>query len=587
MEKSAPRPVGRARAEPGPAPDRRARRGNRTLPGARVLDHQADAVSKNKTFVARLTYFRGEKQEQFSIENETRATEVTRALEEAAGGRLQVVTVDKKQRRRNPAPPFTTSTLQQEASRKLGFTAQRTMRTAQQLYEGFDIGGEVVGLISYMRTDAVNLANEAVAEIRATIQERYGADNLPPEPIVYKNRSKNAQEAHEAIRPTSAARTPDSIKDHLKPEQHKLYELIWKRTIACQMVPALLDTVAVDLHPGATAAEPMAVLRATGSTIVKPGFMAVYQEGADEKSEEEDEGQTILPPLEVGEVVEMSALRPEQHFTEPPPRFSEASLVKTLEAFGIGRPSTYASIIATLESREYVIIDKRRFFPTDVGRVVNKFLSEHFHQYVDYEFTARLEDDLDAISRGEKVWQPVLKDFWVEFKAQVKDKETVDRPGVEMMEENCPKCGKQLAKRLGRNGYFIGCTGYRNATTPATSTKPPAVSTSRRSSRAGCARNAIPIWSSSAGVTASSSAVPVIPTASTWSRWKSRPTPASNARSASRARCSSASRVMARFLFLRPLSGLQVRLLEPTDQGAVPEVRLADPVHQDHQAPRR
>ncbi|MEK7839898.1 MAG: type I DNA topoisomerase, partial [Pseudomonadota bacterium] len=421
---------------------------------------QADAVSKNKTFVARLTYFRGEKQEQFSIENETRAAEVTRALEEAAGGRLQVVTVDKKQRRRNPAPPFTTSTLQQEASRKLGFTAQRTMRTAQQLYEGFDIGGEVVGLISYMRTDAVNLANEAVAEIRATIQERYGADNLPPEPIVYKNRSKNAQEAHEAIRPTSAARTPDSIKDHLKPEQHKLYELIWKRTIACQMVPALLDTVAVDLHPGATAAEPMAVLRATGSTIVKPGFMAVYQEGAYEKSEEEDEGQTILPPLEVGEVVEMSALRPEQHFTEPPPRFSEASLVKTLEAFGIGRPSTYASIIATLESREYVIIDKRRFFPTDVGRVVNKFLSEHFHQYVDYEFTARLEDDLDAISRGEKVWQPVLKDFWVEFKAQVKDKETVDRPGVEMMEENCPKCGKQLAKRLGRNGYFIGCTGY-------------------------------------------------------------------------------------------------------------------------------
>ncbi|MEK7734615.1 MAG: type I DNA topoisomerase, partial [Pseudomonadota bacterium] len=305
---------------------------------------QADAVSKNKTFVARLTYFRGEKQEQFSIENETRAAEVTRALEEAAGGRLQVVTVDKKQRRRNPAPPFTTSTLQQEASRKLGFTAQRTMRTAQQLYEGFDIGGEVVGLISYMRTDAVNLANEAVAEIRATIQERYGADNLPPEPIVYKNRSKNAQEAHEAIRPTSAARTPDSIKDHLKPEQHKLYELIWKRTIACQMVPALLDTVAVDLHPGATAAEPMAVLRATGSTIVKPGFMAVYQEGADEKSEEEDEGQTILPPLEVGEVVEMAALRPEQHFTEPPPRFSEASLVKTLEAFGIGRPSPYASI---------------------------------------------------------------------------------------------------------------------------------------------------------------------------------------------------------------------------------------------------
>jgi len=422
---------------------------------------EADAAAGKKTFVARLTHFRGEKQEQFTINNETRAAEVTGAIEGAAHGRLAVVSVDKKQRRRNPAPPFTTSTLQQEASRKLGFTAQRTMRTAQQLYEGFDIGGEVVGLITYMRTDAVNLANEAVAEIRETIKNRYGADNLPPEPITYKNRSKNAQEAHEAIRPTAAARHPDTIKDHLKPEQYKLYELIWKRTIACQMVPALLDTVAIDLQPGETAAaEPLAVLRATGSTIVKPGFMSVYQEGADEKSEEEDEGQTILPPLEVGETVDMSKLRPEQHFTEPPPRYSEASLVKALEAFGIGRPSTYASIIATLESREYVILDKRRFYPTDVGRVVNKFLSEHFHQYVDYEFTARMEDDLDAISRGEKVWQPVLKDFWTEFKAQVKDKESVDRPGVEMMEENCPKCGKQLAKRLGRNGYFIGCTGY-------------------------------------------------------------------------------------------------------------------------------
>jgi DNA topoisomerase-1 len=201
------------------------------------------------------------------------------------------------------------------------------------------------------------------------------------------------------------------------------------------------------------------VFRANGSTVVKPGFMAVYQEGVDEKSEEEED-QLILPPLETGEVIQLKQVRTEQHFTEPPPRYTEASLVKALEAFGIGRPSTYASIIATLESREYVTLDKRRFQPTDVGRVVNKFLSEHFHQYVDYDFTARMEDDLDAISRGEKEWRPVLKDFWSEFKTQVKEKESVERPGVEMLEENCPKCGKKLAKRLGRNGYFIGCTGY-------------------------------------------------------------------------------------------------------------------------------
>src|SRR3990170_4522699 len=296
----------------------------------------------------------------------------------------------------NLSPPFTTSTLQQEAARKLGFSAQRTMRTAQQLYEGVDIGGENVGLISYMRTDAVNLANEAVAEIREVIRGRFGAENLPDEPQVYKSKSKNAQEAHEAIRPTSAARPPESLHDYLKPEQFRLYELIWRRTVACQMLPALLDTVAVDLEAGQGN-----VFRANGSHVVKPGFMAVYQEGSDDKPEEEDEA--ILPSLERGDAGELRALRKVQHFTEPPPRYSEASLVKTLEAYGIGRPSTYASIIATLESSEYVILDKRRFTPTDVGRVVNKFLSEHFHQYVDYEFTARMEDDLAAISRGEKV----------------------------------------------------------------------------------------------------------------------------------------------------------------------------------------
>src|SRR3990172_8889001 len=421
--------------------------------------HSALSADKQE-FRARLTHFGGEKLEQFSVDNEKREREIEHELAARAAGKCTVIAVEKKQRRRNPAPPFTTSTLQQEASRKLGFTASRAMRTAQQLYEGVDIGhGEVVGLISYMRTDAVNLANEAVAEIREAIKERYGADNLPDEPIAYKNTSKNAQEAHEAIRPTSAARHPDAVKDHLKPDQLRLYELIWKRTLACQMVPAVLDTVTVDLAAGEGN-----VFRANGSTVVKPGFIAVYQEDIDDKPADAPEGaaedQKSLPPMEQGESVDLQAIRPEQHFTEPPPRFSEASLVKALESYGIGRPSTYASIIYTLESREYVTLDNRRFKPTDVGRVVNKFLSEHFFHYVDYDFTARMEDDLDAISRGEKEWQPVLREFWTDFKNQVKEKESADRPGVEMMEEECPKCGKKLAKRLGRNGYFIGCTGY-------------------------------------------------------------------------------------------------------------------------------
>jgi DNA topoisomerase-1 len=421
---------------------------------------ESDLSKKEKGFVARLTHFNGEKLDQFAIGDAARAAEVDTVLQAKAQGRLEVVSVEKKQRRRNPSPPFTTSTLQQEASRKLGFSAQRTMRTAQQLYEGVDIGGETVGLISYMRTDSVNLAAEAVAEIRETIVKRFGAENLPEEPMVYKTKSKNAQEAHEAIRPTSAERAPDTLKERLTPEQLKLYELIWKRTVACQMVPAVLDTVTVDLAAGEGN-----TFRANGSTVVKPGFMAVYQEGTDDKPADAPEGtieedEKLLPPLEKGESVEIKQIRKEQHFTEPPPRFTEASLVKALESYGIGRPSTYASIISTLESREYVIIDKRRFTPTDVGRVVNKFLSEHFQHYVDYEFTARMEDDLDAIARGEKEWQPVLKEFWTDFKNQVKEKESVDRPGVEMMEEECPKCSKKLAKRLGRNGYFIGCTGY-------------------------------------------------------------------------------------------------------------------------------
>jgi DNA topoisomerase-1 len=420
---------------------------------------ESDLSAQNQGFAAKLTHFGGEKLEQFNIDNETRAKEVVDALSRAAQGKYLVKNVEKKQRRRNPSPPFTTSTLQQEASRKLGFSAQRTMRTAQQLYEGVDIGGETVGLITYMRTDSVNLAKEAVEEIRALIEKRYGKDNLPEQPLAYKTKSKNAQEAHEAIRPTSAERLPEAIKDRMTPEQYKLYDLIWKRTVACQMIPALLDTMSVDLAPAGEANSPH-TSRATGSVVVMPGFMAVYQEGTDEKTAEDEGEGSMLPPLKEGDRVTLLGIRPEQHFTEPPPRFTEASLVKALEAFGIGRPSTYATIIDTLERREYVTLDKRRFQPTDVGRVVNKFLSEHFHHYVDYEFTARMEDDLDAISRGEKEWRPLLKEFWGDFQTQVKEKETVDRPGTEILEEPCPKCGKKLSKRLGRNGYFIGCTGY-------------------------------------------------------------------------------------------------------------------------------
>ena len=415
---------------------------------------EADLSEANKEFLARLIQYSNDKVEQFSIESAERASEVTKTLNDNAKGKLIVVKVDKKKRKRNPSPPFTTSTLQQEASRKLGFGAQRTMRIAQQLYEGVEIDAESTGLITYMRTDSVNLANEAIAEIREFIAQRYGKDNVPDEVQVYKNKSKNAQEAHEAIRPTSAWRVPEEIKKALTAEQFKLYDLIWKRTVSCQMIHATLDTVAVDLTAGDGN-----VFRANGSTVVTPGFMSVYQEGMDD-NESDDNEERLLPPLEEGQSVTLKEIRQEQHFTEPPPRFTEASLVKSLETYGIGRPSTYASIISTLVNREYVILEKRRFIPTDVGRVVNKFLSEHFDKYVDYDFTARLEDDLDAVSRGEKEWRPLLTDFWTEFKGQVDDKEDVDRPGVEELDEKCPKCGKKLSKRLGRNGYFIGCNGY-------------------------------------------------------------------------------------------------------------------------------
>jgi len=418
---------------------------------------EADVSADKKPFKAKLTHFDGEKLSQFSVEDGDTAGKMKDTLNSVAAGQLLVKKLEKKQRKRNPSPPFTTSTLQQEAARKLGFTTKKTMQIAQQLYEGVTIGSETEGLITYMRTDSVNLADEAISEIRDVISKRYGAENVPKEPRAFKTKSKNAQEAHEAVRPSSSARIPEEIRGSLSGDQYKLYLLIWKRAVACQMTQAVIDQVSADLTCGENH-----VFRATGSTVKKPGFMAVYLEGKDD-SKESDDKEKLLPAMKEGELISLHQVIPSQHFTDPPPRYSEASLVKALEEFGIGRPSTYASIISTLQNREYVEIETKRFYPTDVGRIVNKFLTEHFTNYVDYDFTARLEDDLDAVSRGEANWLPLMKKFWQPFKDLIDDKEvSVQRSDVtqEAMDEKCPECGKPLSIRLGRNGRFIGCTDY-------------------------------------------------------------------------------------------------------------------------------
>ena len=418
----------------------------------------AALTAHDQNFKAKLTQFDNEKLTQFSITDEELAEKTKQALLSAADGQLLVSKLEKKQQKRNPAPPFITSTLQQEASRKLGFTTKRTMIVAQQLYEGIDIGGETEGLITYMRTDSVNLSVEAVEDMRALIAEKYGAENVPKEPRLFKTKSKNAQEAHEAIRPTYPRYLPSQIKDHLSIEQYKLYDLIWKRTIACQMIHATLNMVAVDLSCG----DGKHVFRATGSTIATPGFMSVYLEGKDD-SKESDDKESFLPPLEEGRPIPLNDIIAGQHFTDPPPRYGEASLVKSLEEHGIGRPSTYASIISTLQNREYVTLDNKRFYPSDVGRIVNKFLTEHFTKYVDYDFTANLEDELDAVSRGEKDWIPLMHEFWQPFNVMIQEKDaSVQRKDVtqEAIDEKCPECQSPLSIRLGRNGRFIGCTHY-------------------------------------------------------------------------------------------------------------------------------
>ncbi len=419
---------------------------------------EAHALAKEQQFTAKLVEYREEKLHQFSIVNEKQAKTTEKALMKAAKGKLVVLKVNRKQRKRNPAPPFITSTLQQEAARKLGFTTYRTMRIAQQLYEGIELGDEgSIGLITYMRTDSVHLASEAVNEVRQLISARYGEENLPESIRIFQTKAKNAQEAHEAIRPTSIHYLPEEIKRYLSAEQFKLYDLVWKRTVACQMIHATINTVAIDLECGKGNR-----FRANGSTITNPGFISVYQEGVDDAKKGEGEDK-LLPQLEEGDVVDLIQIVPLQHFTEPPPRYTEASLVKALEEFGIGRPSTYASIIYTIKSRQYVELDQKRFKPTDVGRIVKQFLTQYFTQYVDYDFTAHMEDELDEISRGEKDWVPMLDDFWLPFKELVDvTEETVKRKDVtqEALDEACPKCGCQLSIRLGKRGRFIGCSGY-------------------------------------------------------------------------------------------------------------------------------
>jgi DNA topoisomerase-1 len=415
----------------------------------------AEGEHTAQQFPLKLVEYAGKKVEQFSFVNEGSARAVESTLRAAAAGSLKVIEIDRKQRRRNPAPPFTTSTLQQEASRKLGFSAQRTMRVAQQLYEGVDIGEGSVGLITYMRTDSVSLAAEAVTEIRGAIERLYGREGLAEEIRVYKTKSKNAQEAHEAVRPTAASVVPADIEKYLESDQFKLYSLIWKRAMACQMAHAVFDTMAIDMLAGPDGPA-RHLLRANGSTLVKPGYIAVYQEGRDDAAD--DDSDHVLPPMKEGDAVKLTALHGEQHFTEPPPRYTEASLVKALEEHGIGRPSTYASIISTLVSRKYAEIESRRFTATDIGKIVCRFLTDHFHRYVEYGFTAAMEDELDAVSRGEEPWTTPLEKFWKPFITQVeKIEKNVTREMVAQARElgKDPESGKPVTVRMGRFGPFV------------------------------------------------------------------------------------------------------------------------------------
>jgi DNA topoisomerase-1 len=431
-------------------------------------------TNKKQTLKARLTHLDGRKLDKFDLDTQERAEQAKREIERRA---FSVASIDRRQVRRNPPPPFITSTLQQEASRKLGVGAATAMRIAQRLYEGVDIGGETVGLITYMRTDGVQLAPEAIGQTRRLIETKYGQSYVPEKPRVYTSKAKNAQEAHEAIRPTDLFRLPQDVAAYLDKDQLGLYELIWKRTVASQMESAVLDQVTVDI----ASADKTVQLRATGSVVKFNGFLTLYDEGKDENGTDADEeGNAILPDVVQDEGLERRDVTPEQHFTEPPPRYSEASLVKKLEELGIGRPSTYASIIEVLQRRNYVKIDRKRFVPEDRGRIVTAFLQTYFPRYVEYNFTAHLEDELDDISDGKIDWRQVLREFWKAFAAAVgetKDlrvSEVLDKLDEELgphffpandnggkSPRDCPSCANgRLGLKLGKFGAFIGCSNY-------------------------------------------------------------------------------------------------------------------------------
>ena len=438
-----------------------------------------EAVFKSKegkTFPATLTHFQNKKLSKFDITSSEQANSINK---EVSGKEFYISSVEKKQTKRNPYPPFITSTLQQEASRKLGFGAKKTMQIAQKLYEGIDLSGSTVGLITYMRTDGTYLAQEAVSSTREFIKDHYGSRYLPKSPRTFQAKSKNAQEAHEAIRPTDINNSPQSIKQHLTAEQFKLYEIIWKRMIACQMSQALIDQVSVLI----SATDNAAMFSAHGSTTNFDGFYKVYKEDHDDTPSEDHNTDTAdekkLPPLSENEVTNIQKLKNSQHFTQPPSRYTEAGLVKKMEELGIGRPSTYATIISVLQDREYVVLKSKRFLPEWKGRIVTSFLSNFFTKYVEYDFTSRLEEDLDKVARGEEEWLQLLNDFWKPFSSQIQEVSKCEISNViknlstslehalffnretDAISKKCPQCTKDsLILKLGKFGAFLGCSNY-------------------------------------------------------------------------------------------------------------------------------
>ena len=418
------------------------------------------SAKKPPVIVARLLRRNGEALE---IPDKSAADRLVEAL---TGAEYTVQSVETKEKKRNPAPPFITSTMQQEAARKLRFSVKRTMMLAQRLYEGVELGPEgSVGLITYMRTDSTRVSSEAIQEVRGLIAERYGEQYLPSAPNIYRGK-KDAQAAHEAIRPTSVLRTPESVQKYLSEDEFKLYRLIWMRFVASQMMPALFDQTTVDIEAkGKDGA--LYLLRETGSVLKFDGFLAVYEEGKDQKDEEDEELKHKLPPLKPGEALKLRSIKPEQHFTEPPPRYTEATLVKELEADGVGRPSTYASILSTIQERDYVRKEGGRFVPTELGMVVTDLLLENFDDIFDVTYTARMEDALDEIEEGKLDWRQAMAEFYEKFSADLSraEKHMTDIKRMEKPTDLvCDKCGRPMVIKWGRHGSFIACTGYPECT---------------------------------------------------------------------------------------------------------------------------